>query len=65
MFQLCGFSMSVKGLPSTYNKDLQESQETMYTVYHTMHDILQVATGVISTLTVKYQTFYFAFHSDQ
>ena len=42
--------VTVKGLPSTYNKDLQESQEHMYDAYDTIEDVLQVATGVLSTL---------------
>ena len=51
-FQLSGFMMTVKGLPSTYNKDLQESQLHMYEVSDIMEGIVQVATGVMSTLKV-------------
>uniref|UniRef100_A0A9J8CXP4 Argininosuccinate lyase n=1 Tax=Cyprinus carpio carpio TaxID=630221 RepID=A0A9J8CXP4_CYPCA len=45
-----GFLMTLKGLPSTYNKDLQEDKEAMFDTYDTVHAVLQVATGVISTL---------------
>uniref|UniRef100_A0AAR2L672 Argininosuccinate lyase n=1 Tax=Pygocentrus nattereri TaxID=42514 RepID=A0AAR2L672_PYGNA len=48
-----GFLMTLKGLPSTYNKDLQEDKEAMFDVYDTVHAVLQVATGVISTLKVN------------
>uniref|UniRef100_A0A672L6C3 Argininosuccinate lyase n=1 Tax=Sinocyclocheilus grahami TaxID=75366 RepID=A0A672L6C3_SINGR len=48
-----GFLMTLKGLPSTYNKDLQEDKEAMLDTYDTVHAVLQVATGVISTLKVR------------
>lgn len=44
--------MSIKGLPSTYNKDLQESVEPMLDMVKTVSDSIQIATGVLSTLTV-------------
>ena len=44
--------MTLKGLPSTYNKDLQECQEHMYNTYDTVEGVLQVALGVMSTLQV-------------
>uniref|UniRef100_A0A673X1A3 Argininosuccinate lyase n=1 Tax=Salmo trutta TaxID=8032 RepID=A0A673X1A3_SALTR len=42
-----GFLMTLKGLPSTYNKDLQEDKEAMFDCYDTVHAVLQVTTGVI------------------
>ncbi|KAL3857733.1 hypothetical protein ACJMK2_012373 [Sinanodonta woodiana] len=48
----CGFVMTLKGIPSTYNKDLQEDKEAMFDVYDTLLSVLQVATGVISTLQI-------------
>lgn len=48
----CGFMMTLKGLPSTYNKDLQEDKVAMFDVYDTLEDSLQIATGVISTLKI-------------
>ncbi|KAI0235610.1 Argininosuccinate lyase [Lamellibrachia satsuma] len=47
-----GFMMTLKGLPSTYNKDMQEDKEAMFDVYDTMTGLLLVATGVLSTLQV-------------
>ena len=44
--------MSIKGIPSTYNKDLQESVEPLLDHVKTVGDSLQIATGVISTLAV-------------
>ncbi|KAM3933834.1 argininosuccinate lyase isoform 2-T2 [Leptodactylus fuscus] len=48
-----GFLMTLKGLPSTYNKDLQEDKEAMFDVYDTICAVLQVASGVISTLQIN------------
>lgn len=47
-----GLLMTLKGLPSTYNKDLQEDKEAVFEVCDTMSAVLQVATGAISTLQV-------------
>uniref|UniRef100_A0A4W6F2L7 Argininosuccinate lyase n=1 Tax=Lates calcarifer TaxID=8187 RepID=A0A4W6F2L7_LATCA len=48
-----GFMMTLKGLPSTYNKDLQEDKEAMFDCYDTVHAVLQVTNGVMSTLQVR------------
>uniref|UniRef100_A0A8C6L898 Argininosuccinate lyase n=1 Tax=Nothobranchius furzeri TaxID=105023 RepID=A0A8C6L898_NOTFU len=45
-----GFMMTLKGLPSTYNKDLQEDKEAMFDCFDTVQAVLQVTTGVMSTL---------------
>ncbi|XP_072301880.1 argininosuccinate lyase [Eucyclogobius newberryi] len=47
-----GFMMTMKGLPSCYNKDLQEDKEAMFDCFDTLHAVLQVTTGVISTLKI-------------
>ncbi|ELT94555.1 hypothetical protein CAPTEDRAFT_159436 [Capitella teleta] len=47
-----GFMMSLKGLPSTYNKDLQEDKEAMFDACDSLGRLLQVTTGTLSTLTV-------------
>ena len=48
--QMTGFMMSTKGIPSTYNKDLQESVEPLLDHIKTVGDSIQIATGVLSTL---------------
>nr|XP_057943502.1 argininosuccinate lyase isoform X1 [Doryrhamphus excisus] len=48
-----GFMMTLKGLPSSYNKDLQEDKEAMFDCYDSVHAVLQVTTGVISTLKIN------------
>ncbi|XP_064648237.1 argininosuccinate lyase-like [Lineus longissimus] len=50
--QCSGFMMTLKGLPSTYNKDLQEDKEAVFDTFDTLSGILQVATGVVSTMKV-------------
>eukprot|EP00128_Syssomonas_multiformis_P002858 Colp12_sorted_trinity150504_noHs@5731 len=54
LFGSCaGFLMTYKGIPSTYNKDLQEDKEPMFDAAHTIGSSLQITAGVISTLTVN------------
>lgn len=43
--------MSIKGIPSTYNKDLQESVEPMLEHVKTLKDSLLIASRVLATLT--------------
>ncbi|KAI8919269.1 L-Aspartase-like protein [Powellomyces hirtus] len=50
---MSGFMMTLKGLPSTYNKDLQEDKEPMFDAVDTLSACLQIATGTVSTLTVN------------
>jgi argininosuccinate lyase len=49
---MAGLMMSIKGTPSTYNKDLQESVEPMLDHIKTVGDSIQIATGVLSTLHI-------------
>lgn len=51
--QLTGFLTTLKGLPATYNKDLQESQEPMFDAAETVGRSLRIVQGVISTLKVS------------
>lgn len=51
--QLSGLMMTLKGVPSTYNKDLQEDKEPMFDAADTIESSLQILQGVISTLTVR------------
>lgn len=46
--------MSYKGLPSTYNKDLQEDKEPLFDTVDTVSACLRIAEGVIGTLDVSY-----------
>ncbi|KAF2005339.1 argininosuccinate lyase [Amniculicola lignicola CBS 123094] len=50
--QMAGLFATIKGLPTTYNKDLQESVEPMLDHIKTVGDSIQIATGVLSTLTI-------------
>ncbi|KAI0050911.1 argininosuccinate lyase [Auriscalpium vulgare] len=47
-----GFLMSYKGLPSTYNKDLQEDKEPLFDAVDTVSACFRIAEGVIGTLEV-------------
>jgi argininosuccinate lyase len=50
---MAGLMMAQKGLPSTYQKDLQESWEPMLDHVKTVSDSLQIATGILSTLKIR------------
>lgn len=49
---MSGFLMTLKGLPSTYNKDLQEDKEPLFDVVDTVSASFKIAEGVIATLEV-------------
>lgn len=50
---LVGFLGTLKGLPSGYNKDLQEDKEALFGVIDTLKLELPIAAGVIRTLKVN------------
>ncbi|KAJ2006836.1 argininosuccinate lyase [Coemansia thaxteri] len=50
---MSGFMMTYKGLPSTYNKDMQEDKEPMFDAVDTLTGSLQITTAVIATLKVN------------
>lgn len=43
----------IKGTPTTYNKDFQESWELMFEAVDTLHDCVRIAHGVLSTLRIN------------
>ncbi|THG94381.1 hypothetical protein EW026_g7080 [Hermanssonia centrifuga] len=49
---MAGFLMTLKGLPSTYNKDLQEDKEPLFDVVDTVSASFQIAEGVVATMEV-------------
>lgn len=50
---LVGLLTIMKGLPLTYNKDLQEDKEGMFDTVKTIAGSLQIFTGMIQTMTVN------------
>ncbi len=48
---LVGLLTTIKGLPSTYNKDLQEDKEPLFDTLNTLYAMLPVVAGVVATLT--------------
>jgi argininosuccinate lyase len=50
---LTGLLTTLKGLPTGYNKDLQEDKEALFDSVDTLHALLPVVTGVILTLKVN------------
>jgi len=49
--QTVGLLTTVKGTPSTYNKDLQEDKEPLFDAADTLSACSRIANGVLSTLT--------------
>ncbi|MCB9451645.1 MAG: argininosuccinate lyase [Anaerolineaceae bacterium] len=47
---LTGLLASLKGLPSTYNKDIQEDKEAVFDSFDTLTRLLPVVTAIIQTL---------------
>jgi argininosuccinate lyase len=50
---LVALLITLKGLPSTYNKDLQEDKEPLFDALDTLQLALPVAAGVVRTLKVN------------
>jgi argininosuccinate lyase len=49
---MAGLMMTIKGIPSTYNKDLQESVEPIIDHVKTLKDSILIAGRVLSTLKI-------------
>ena len=45
--------VTTKGLPSTYDKDLQEDKEPLFDTLDTLGDLLPIVAGVIATLGIR------------
>src|SRR6185436_4594024 len=50
---LTGLLSTLKGLPSTYDKDLQEDKQPVFTATDTLFAILPVIAGALRTITAK------------
>ncbi len=48
---LTGFLTTLKGLPSTYNKDLQENKEPLFDTVDTLATLLPALIGLVETMT--------------
>jgi argininosuccinate lyase len=50
---MAGFLMTLKGLPSTYNKDLQEDKEPLFDVVENISASFKIAEGVVATMQAR------------
>lgn len=50
---LAGFLATLKGLPSGYNKDLQEDKEALFDSFETMYRLLPVITASVASLAIN------------
>jgi argininosuccinate lyase len=51
--RLTGFLTTLKGLPSTYNKDLQEDKESVFDSVDTLDRLLPVIIAIVDTLNLN------------
>jgi argininosuccinate lyase len=51
---------TVKGLPLAYNKDLQETQEPLFSAAETAQNIVQIAAGFLSAVELDYDRMHAA-----
>lgn len=49
--------MTMKGTPSTYNKDFQEDKEPLFDCVDTVSASIRIAEGVIATMSVSLGSF--------
>ena len=54
--RLTGLLATLKGLPSTYNKDLQEDKEPLFDSFDTLRDSLRITAGVVATMEFRAET---------
>ena len=50
---LTGLLVTLKGLPTSYDKDLQEDKEPLFDAVDTLSLVLPVAQGILETLTIR------------
>lgn len=51
--QLTGLLATLKGLPSAYNKDLQEDKEPLFDAFDTLDTLLPTLTGLVASVTLN------------
>ncbi|QPC80996.1 argininosuccinate lyase [Phototrophicus methaneseepsis] len=61
---LTGLLGTLKGLPTGYNKDLQEDKEALFDSFDTVMTILPVVTAIVSTLKINADKMYAALTDD-
>lgn len=54
----------LKSLPSTFNKDTQEEKEAMFDTFDTLKNVIEIAKGTLSTLTVNQESLKAALSED-
>ncbi|XP_072766199.1 argininosuccinate lyase isoform X3 [Anoplolepis gracilipes] len=59
-----GFMVTLKGIPSTYNKDLQEDKESLFYTYDTLYQMFHIAEKALATLKVNKKSCKRALTSD-
>jgi len=61
---LFGLLTTLKGLPLTYNKDMQEDKEGMFDTVQTLLGSLKIFEGMVRTMTIRTERLHQAVHQD-
>lgn len=61
---MAGYMMSVKGIPSTFNKDLSEEKRSLFDTISTVSNSLQIFSNLTATLTINKQNMRSALSTD-
>lgn len=61
---LTGLLATLKGLPSSYNKDLQEDKEAVFDSFDTLQRLLPVVTAMVTTLRLQPERMQAALSTD-
>ncbi|EDX04304.1 GD22377 [Drosophila simulans] len=61
---LTGIMMTIKGTPSTYNKDLQYDKQFCFQSFDKLSQVLEVTDGVLQTIQVKQESMEAALSTD-
>ncbi|OCF39195.1 argininosuccinate lyase [Kwoniella heveanensis CBS 569] len=62
--QMAGLMMTMKGIPTTYNKDMAEDKEPLFDCASTVKDVIRITEGVIATLVINPEKMLAALSAD-
>lgn len=51
--QMSAVVVALKGLPTTYNKDMAEDKDHLFDCVRTVQDVVRIMEGVVATLNVS------------
>jgi argininosuccinate lyase len=55
---LLGMLTVMKGLPLSYNRDMQEDKESLFNILDTVNNCIELMTGIVNTIKIKGKQMY-------